>query len=346
MKFQIRHRFFSSWLAGDKWKDILKIVLALALMGFILSKTNLQAIAALRGVISWTWLLVSFVLFCSLTVVKGAQYWVLFDHLVPYPQVLRVVTLQNALTNLVSSAAGIASYLTMLHVEQNVKLRRSGTVFVITKAGDLFSMGFFLLLSTWLVWTRIGALQEWVLLLLIAICLVLLAFWTTVFLRQKFVLQLHRIMHGLRLDRVAIFERGLGTLQSVAEQEQRTVVRMFLLGLLLSMSYMTLTMAYSYSRIQTFQIPLDLWAIVFIASLMQLVSIVPIQVFGGLGVGEITLLYLYGLFGVVQVDIPAILIASRMLFYLFNLALMLYIPVDTVIGRVRSADKSEAKRAD
>ena len=344
MKFQTLRQFFSSMHIGDKWKDALKIALALALTGFILSKTSLHDIIALRDIISWPWLIISLVVFFAMTIVKAAQYWALFDRRFPYPQVLRVVTLQNALTNLISNAAGIASYLTMFRVEQKVKLRYSGTIFIITKAGDLFCMSFFLLLSTLWVWTRINVLRELVILILIVSCLALLAFWTAVFMRQKFILQLQKVMHWTRLDRVSILERGLNMLQSVAEQEQRTVIRMFLLGLLLSMSYMSLTMAYSYSRIQTFHIPLDLWAIIFIASLLQFVSVIPIQIFGGLGVNEVTLLYLYGLFGIVQADIPAILVASRVLFYLFNLSLLLYIPIDTITARFKPMKKEEVDK--
>lgn len=341
MKFQNLRSFFSSFFTGDKWKDVLKIALALALMGFIFSKTNLQDFISLRDLISWPWLLISLVLFFVMTTMKAAQYWALFERRIPYSQVLRVVTVQNALTNLVSNAAGIASYLAMFRVEQNVKLRHSGAIFIITKAGDLFSMGFFLLLSAWLVWARAGILHQLVLLLLAAVFLALLAFWTAVFLRQKFILQLQRTIHWMRLDRVSIIERGLNMLQSVAEQEQRMVVRMFLLGITLSMSYMTLTMAYSYSRFQTFRIPLDLWAIIFIAALMQFVSIVPVQIFGGLGLSEVTLLYLYSLFGIIQPDLPAILVGLRLLFYMFNLTLLLYEPVGVFVSRFRSANMDD-----
>ncbi|SRR5581483_5348682 len=344
MKSQTLYQFFLYLIAKDKWKDVLKITLAFLLIGIVFSRTNIQNIIAVWDIISWPWLLVSVAVFFAMTVVKAVQYWALFDSRVPYLQVLRVATFQNALTNLVSNAAGIASYLTMFRVEQNVKLKHSGAIFIITKAGDLFSMAFFLLLSAWLVWARTNILHQLVLLVLGVVFLALLVFWTAVFFRQKFILQLHRITHWMRLDRASIIERGLNMLQSVAEQEQRTVVRMFLLGLTLSMSYMTLTMAYSYSRIQTFHIPLDLWAIVFVASLMQFVSIIPIQILGGLGINEVTLLYLYGLFGITQVDLPAILVGLRVLFYLFNLALLLYMPIDTFVSRVKSAGKNKKDR--
>jgi len=336
-----------SWLASIGWRNLLKAALALALISIVLLKTNLQQILALKDLFSWTWLFISFALFCLMTVVKSNQYWALLgDRRVSFSQILRVVVLQNVLTNLVSNAAGIASYLTMLHVEQNVKLRQSGVIFIITKAGDLLSMAFFLLLSGWVVWARINVLHELVLLLLVVILSSLIIFWTAVFFRRKFVLQLRSIIYRMHLDRFDFALRGLSTLQTVAEHEQETAIHVLLLSSLLSMSYMTLTMAYAYSRAMTFHIPLDFWAIVFIASLTQLISIVPIQIFGGLGVTEFTSVYLYDLFGVVQVDIPAILVGLRVLFYLFNAVQMLYLPLNASVARIRSVRNRKPGKMD
>jgi uncharacterized membrane protein YbhN (UPF0104 family) len=68
---------------------------------------------------------------------------------------------------------------------------------------------------------------------------------------------------------------------------------------------------------------------------MQFISIIPIQIFGGLGVSELTLVYLFSLFGVTQVDIPAIVVALRALFYLFNLAVLVYLPVDALLNKLK-----------
>ena len=104
---------------------------------------------------------------------------------------------------------------------------------------------------------------------------------------------------------------------------------------MLSFLYMTLTMAYSYARFQIFPVPVDFWVILFITSVMQFISIIPIQIFGGLGVSALTLVYLFSLFGVTQVDIPAIVVALRVLFYLFNLAVLAYLPVDALLNKLK-----------
>ena len=200
--------------------------------------------------------------------------------------------------------------------------------------GDLFSMGFYLLLSASFVWDRVNALHGIVVVLLVAILVFVILFWTAVFLRRAFVSQVERWLHFIRLDRFSLVQRGLGFLGALADTEHQVVVQMLSKGLLVSVLYMSLTMIYFYSRTQIFHIPLDFWAILFTASMMQLISIIPLQIFGGLGISDLTSIYLYELFGVAGVEISAIVIGLRVIFYLFNLGVLLYIPADILARRL------------
>jgi uncharacterized membrane protein YbhN (UPF0104 family) len=332
---QPKHNFLHTLLNAVPVRDLLKIALALALMAFVLSKTNLQNLLVLKDILSWRWLWISLIFYSLLTLAKGLQYWALLGVPMPFRETLKIVIIQNAMTNFVTNTAGIASYMTLFKLEQNVKLRRSGLVFILTKAGDLLAMAFFLVLSSFQVWARVKVLQETVILLLFAVGGGLLIFWAAVFMRQRFVLQFRKLMHWLRLDRIGLIQRILEALDALVEQEHKTIVASLLKGTALSFIYMTLTMAYSYARFQIFHVPADFWVILFITSIMQFISIIPIQIFGGLGVSELTLVYLFSLFGVTQVDIPAIVVALRVLFYLFNLAVMVYIPVDVFLNKFK-----------
>jgi len=252
--------------------------------------------------------------------------------------------IQNGLSNLVATSAGIASYLTLFRVEQNVRISRSGIVFIISKASDLFTTGLILLVSAWLVWDRVGPLHQVVTLLLGIIFVGLCVFWAAIFLRQKFMVQLQRLVNWMRLGHVKLIRTGLDVLQSIADQEHAAIMRTLISGLVISTVYMTVTMAYSYCRVQAFRVPLDFWAVIFIACLIQLVSLIPIQAFGGLGVVEITSVYLYDMFNVVQVDMAAILIGMRVVFYLFNLVILLYLPLEALYRRITG--KTPSKPAD
>jgi uncharacterized membrane protein YbhN (UPF0104 family) len=335
MKPQSSQRPFLSKLRSIHWADYLKIIFALVLIGVVLSRTNFQQILGLKDSLHWAWLLVSFLLYCLMTVIKGGQYWVLLRRKIAYRQTLKIVVIQNALTNLVANTAGLVSYLTLFRVEQNVKLTRSGITFLITKAGDLLSMGVFLFISAWLVWERVDGLHNLVIVLLTGILVAFAFLGMVVLMRRQFLSQVEKLLRALGLLRINLIQNGLNSLETLAEQEHAVVLQMLLRGIVLSMIYMSFTMVYVYGRIQIFHIPLDFWAIIFIASLMQMVSIVPFQVFGGLGVTELTLIYLFEIFGVAGMDISAIVVGLRVLFYLFNLGVLLYLPVDIIIERLR-----------
>ncbi|MBV6397458.1 MAG: hypothetical protein HFACDABA_03072 [Anaerolineales bacterium] len=325
----------SKFLSSIKWQDILKVLLALILIGVVLSRTSPAEITALRDRISWEWLAAGFFLFIAMTLIKSLQYWALLGRQTSYRNTLRIVIIQNALTNFVASTAGVASYLAMFHMEENVKVRKSGAVFILTKAGDLLCMGLFLLVSASFVWTRVVPLHQLIVFILVALAAGLTVFWTAVFLRQTFVEFLRRLAGMIRADRLSLVQKILSALESLAAQDTKTVTQTLALGSLLSLTYMLATMAYGYSRVQSFQIPLEFWGIIFIASLMQFISVIPFQVFGGLGVTEISMVFLYGLFGFVD-EIPAILVALRVLFYLFNLILLAYVPLDTFLDRAQT----------
>jgi uncharacterized membrane protein YbhN (UPF0104 family) len=322
-----------------RWGNIIKILLALVLIGIVFSKTSIGQIVELSAGISWSWLLISFLLFCLTTALKGVQYWVLLGYKTPYLQVLKIVVYQNALSNLVSNTAGIASYLTMFRMEQNVNFKRSGVVFMITKIGDLVSIGFFLFISAFLVWGRIDDLHQITLVLLAGIVVGLVLLALIVLFKTKFVFLMERIVYRLRFDRFEFVTSGLDLVRSLAEQDQMVFVRTFLLAAALSMMYMTATVIYFFSRTQVFHIPIDFWASAYIVSLFQFISMIPIQVFGGLGISEFTIMYFYTLFGIVHFDIPAALISGRILSYSFYLVSLLYVPLDMLQTRLRLQKK-------
>ena len=127
-------------------------------------------------------------------------------------------------------------------------------------------------------------------------------------------------------------------LDSLAEEEQDSIFSMLRIGALTSFIYMTLTMAYAYTNVGIFNLPISAWEAIYASSLEQMVSFVPIQVLGGLGVTDLTIVYLYGVFGIDQAEMSAVALGIRALFYLMNAAILLYIPINALLQK-KNADK-------
>jgi uncharacterized membrane protein YbhN (UPF0104 family) len=102
------------------------------------------------------------------------------------------------------------------------------------------------------------------------------------------------------------------------------------------MLYMSLTMVWVYASLLAFSLKIDLMPAIFANSILQLMSYLPIQVFGGLGVTEISSMYLYSLFGLRQSEIIAPLLGVRLEFYLLNGLVLLYLPVQAALSRRRA----------
>ena len=310
--------------------NIAKIILALILVWFVLSKTDLTQLYALRERISLPWLAAVIVLYFSLTLLKALQYYFLIGRRVDYPQVLNIVVVQNAISNFIATSAGIASYLALFRVEQGVKVSRAALAFILAKVGDLISIWLFMLVSSLLVWPLVDSFHSLIILLLAVIGVAVLGFFWAVFLRQKFVSILTWLIDKLKLSQLSFVNKLMDLLSTLAEQEHGFVFRMVGTGIAFSLIYMTVTMLWLYASLQTFSFDIGILQVIFVNIFMQLISYLPIQVFGGLGVNETTSLYLYSIFNFPQTELAAVLIATRLLFYLTNLAVLLYLPAHTL----------------
>lgn len=306
--------------------DLLKIVLALGLVIYVFSRSELSSLASTLQNASLFWFLISGALYILLTVLKALQYFVLLRGSLTYPQVLNVTIWQNAVSNFFLAGAGIAAYITMTRLEHEVKVSRSVTVFVLTKVGDLIALWVALLIASSLVWREIGVLQTAILVLLLGIGSIILIFFLTILFRQRFVSILNGILERLRISGIKFVKSGIGYLQSLANMEQSRVLSTMGLLILYSFIYLAVTVACTYTNLATFHLRPEISAVLFVSVLIQLVSYFPVSVFGGLGVTETSALYFWSFFGFPEPVMAPVLIGIRAMFYLLNLIPLIYLP--------------------
>jgi uncharacterized membrane protein YbhN (UPF0104 family) len=315
---------------------VLKIVLAFLLIGFVLSRMKMEDLYGLHERISLPWLGLMFLLFAFLPVLKAAQYYILLDRRVEFPAVLNVVVVQNAVSNFIATSAGIALYISMFRMEKSVKVGRSVIVFLLTKVGDLITVSLFLLVSGLLSWQRVQPIHSLVVLVLASIALVIGMFFITVFFRESFVRLLRMVVDALHVGRIGFVARGLDLLASLAAQDHRLIFGMVGLGVIYSALYQSLSLLWAYATLRVFEFEVGFVAVVFVNAFLQLISYLPIQAFGGLGIAEGASMYLYAFFGATQAEVVPVLIGCRILFYLLNLLLLLYLPAYSLFFKRRA----------
>lgn len=311
--------------------DIAKICLAIVLIGYVASKTNFNQLLALRDRFSWTWFGITFILFSAMIAIKAAQYYYLIGKKLPYHRILEIVILQNALMNFVATAAGIASYLTMLGAEKDVRLGRATVSFVVVKMVDLMAVMILLLSSIFfLLPLPEAALRIAVIILLITV-LILVFFFAIIFFRRRFAVLLRNFATRFKLDGLNFVKSSLELLDAIAVQNQKQIFRLMTTAAALSMLYMVITMAWGFARLRMFSLFLGIDVVTFVHSALQIASWIPVHVLGGLGISETLSVYLFGIFGENQAELAAVMISARLVFYLMNAFSLLYLPIETVI---------------
>ena len=310
--------------------NILKIIFAIVLIGFVISNTNFDELKIVLANISTGWAVFTFFLYVLLTLIKAFQYYFLLNEEVTYPQVLNVVVLQNAVSNFLATSAGIASYLALFHVEYGVKVGRAAVVFLLTKIGDLIAIWILLLVSSWFVWPQVAALHMPVILLLAGMGIIVVILIVAINLRQRFVEFAKGIVDRLGLSRFSIVRKGMDILQTLGDQEQASVIRKIKLVLITSSFYLAVSLMWIYSSLRVFNLKIGILPILFSNALLQVISYLPIQIFGGLGVNEFSTMFLYGLFNIPAAVLSPVLIGSRFMFYLMNLLILLYLPIYSI----------------
>ncbi len=315
--------------------DIIKIGFAIVLLGYVFSKTNFSQLVALRSQFSWSWFGITLFLFGAMITVKGMQYYLLIEKRLPYSRILEIVILQNALMNFVATAAGIASYLTILGLEKNVKLGRATVSFVLVKIGDLIAVLILLLCSLFFMASIPEEALRIAVIIFIFSLLILAFFFAMVMFRQDFVDLVGKLIRWLNLDRVNFIRSGVNYLDTIVGYDQRKAFRLISVATALSLVYMGLTMAWGYARLRMFSLKIDIEIVIFVLSLLQIASWIPVFVLGGLGISETLSVYLFGLFGENPVELAAVLIGIRLVVYLSNAFSLLYLPAETIIHSLR-----------
>jgi len=321
--------------------NFIKIILALALVLYVLSKSEPDKLISALQSASIFWFLLSGILYLLLTFLKALQYYVLMREKLTYPQVLNVIIWQNAVSNFFLAGAGIAAYITLTRIEHEVKISRSVTTFILTKMGDLIAIWLGLLLSIKLVWSRIGLLQTPVILLILGIGCVILFFLLTILFRQRFVSLVGKILEWLNLSKLRLIEDGMNYLQGLANMEQNKVLATFGMLLVYSFLYLAVTICLGYANLATFHVQPPVFAVIFVSILIQLVSYFPVGVFGGLGVTETSALYFWSFFEIPQGLLAPALIGIRVIFYLFNLIPLIYLPVYAAFRKPKAQAQNE-----
>lgn len=317
----------SSKSTVQKYWDVLKIILALLGLFYLFSQTNYQQLLALRYKFSWNWFVLASFLFLLTLGFKALQYYIFIGRKITYFHTLEIIIIQNLITNFVATVAGIASYLALLGVEKDVRLGKATESFVLVKIGDVLAAFTVLVFASLFVKPIPPEARAVLFVTYVFVLVFLLSLIFLIFFRGHFVDVVKKILVFLKIDHFLLVQNGINYLEKIAAYRQSTMLRSIGISSLLSLAYIGTTVFLAYARLRTLSLSIDIFVVIFIFSILQFASWLPIYVLGGLGVSEGMLIYLLGLFDVNPVGLAAILIGVRVIIYLLRASTIIYLPI-------------------
>ena len=302
--------------------QILKLVTAFALIAAVVSEVNLESMVVLWQRISLPWFLLSIFAFYAVLWSMARRYWVLIGTRITFHELLHIVLYQNIMGNLIATAAGAAWYVGILRNKHDIQLTNGLLSLLLARFGDLLTLLVSLSFATLVVWQQIPTLHVVVTVVIFLLMAVALLSLLLLVLRRQLVEIAGRILGKCDLHKKVVVGRIFAGLTAFSNQEIDQ--SRLSIGPLTGYSVLTLgtMLLFAYSSLQIFGVRIDIWPVIFVVSLTQIMTLVPIQVFGGLGLYDFTYLYLYGLFGMHGSQFAAVVVGLRLCFYLTNLVLL------------------------
>lgn len=317
----------SAATSRDRWPwFVLKLLLALGFLGVVLSKVRLEEAWRVWHEASWGWLPFYVSIFLGTVLMVARRYQILLKGEVPFGQVLSVVLLQTSMGNLVFNIAGFATYVALMRGKYQVGVGRGVGTLVVARFLDLVVWLPVLAVATWRVWPQVAEVIWLPLTVLGGLSLLVLVVSQVVIYRSQFLDLISQVLDFFGLRRLSWIERSLVTLTALAEEEPK-FWKTEALSLLIWSALITVGSALVfYSNLRVFGLSLPPATVIFIWALQMLTMLLPIVVLGGLGVTDLTGLYLFSLFGLGPYTVAPVIIGGRLLFYGVSFLLyMLYL---------------------
>ncbi|MGB9631812.1 MAG: lysylphosphatidylglycerol synthase transmembrane domain-containing protein [Chloroflexaceae bacterium] len=318
-------------IAHDLWRTrawtLLRLALAIALVGVVAANFHVQDLLTLWHNLAWPWLIGAILAFWASCLLMSLRLWHLLHRRVPLPALVELMIIQTVTGNLIASSAGVASYVALLMGRYGITLRSTLWTVLLSRFADGLALLSCLALTSAALWGAIEPLR-WPVALLIgglatgALGLSLLfARW------QQVLAGAQQLIAATGLGRAPF----LGSLVArLADAPQPSPGRSGTNAAALfgyACAIMLAQFVFSYCSLRMFGVVIDPGIVLFVLTFNLLVAMVPIQILGGLGIIEVTSLYLYGLLGIGETALAPALLSGRAAFYLINLATLLYLPL-------------------
>jgi uncharacterized protein (TIRG00374 family) len=321
----ISNRWPAIWLAA-------KISLALGLAYILISSVSLSDIQSMGEQLYLPWLIPSILCYISYLYLSARRSWNLLLRSVPFNQVMWITSVQSVIGNFIATTAGITSYVALLRGRHQIGLTQSLGSIIISRLIDLFLITFVFIITMILSWKDVQSIHFYLIIttfivVFSTIFATLILFWNKKIVQaiKPFNGHKNRILSGISTQISVIADK----VSDIEPEKKRLFFRISITN---SLAIFIVQALFGYCNMNLFGIDIAFHEMLFVMSTGLFISLIPIQVFGGLGVSEATNFYLYGLFVPNHAILIPFLLANRVYFYLLNLLIVPYVLFEPRLG--------------
>lgn len=315
--------------------DLLKLLLAIFLMVYVLTRFTLSDIPALWSRLSLPWLVGAAITYFLTLLLLGFRYWLLIEKRASLQDTVNVSIVQALLGNYIATSAGAVYYVSILRTKNQVPIRSGIGSLLFSRITDLFYLFLMLSISTIFVWDFIEPVQWLISLLLLGLSGVFLLLVLMLIYHQLVNRFLEKIQSRFGLARLKFFKQVPDYFSELITQVHSLKSTWFVQFLMVTNLYFFIWFSNVYCNMRMFALDLNALEILFILSLSQLIFLIPLQVLGGIGISEVTFMYLSGFFGIPPNSAVLAKIGLRVVYLLIAVPVLGYLLLESLIYTAR-----------
>jgi uncharacterized protein (TIRG00374 family) len=287
---------------SKNWKRFVKIfalgLISIFLVWFLISKITLDDLKTVLSEIDPTYILIGFVIYIIAYIFRSFRFYYLLSKKVRIKDIFTIVCVHNIINNILPARTGELSYIYLLK-RHKIPLEERIASLLMARMFDFIMIACFFLISvlllTKLPYIIAGAF--WI--IAISLIFLVLLLMMLLYSGDSFKSTINKIAVKLKISNFKITKRILKLIEDTLSSfnsigSRQIIIKSTVLSIFI---WTTLYLAY-YLFTKAFQVELEFFEIIVIASFLALLPLLPFYSVGGFGTTEVTMTILFVAFGI------------------------------------------------
>lgn len=294
--------------AARRWWFAARLCVSLALVAFLAHSVDWARVWAHARTVSPAWLVLSLFYIPASILLVAMRYRLLVDGMVPLGAMLRLVVFQGAVSTFLANAAGSLGFVGVLAKFHKVPAALAIQSAIVARAGDMLASLVAAALLVAVAWDRLATIRPFVVTAFLLSLAILLAALATVLAARRLAIR----SPGTDAREGSTWNKARDAVVQVVRMEAGRGLPGALLHSFLLQGVVAVAM---YFNARAFGLEIGFFEAALVGVVASFIASVPVTVFGGLGVYEVSTVGLLAVFGVPVEAGAGMILVVRAIFF-------------------------------